>query len=546
MRKTYIFALLIFTVLSVNAQKYQTGLVMTDKHREMVKNLEEFVPQSSGLKSTEEVRFIDNSATKYFPPVIYQVGGSCAFASSLGYIYNYELNALLDRAYDEKYNCNYMNIWNYINKGDSYQGGYPLDAWALVKDNGIAFSSEFPTKLHTEWPHGYDVIYHGMSNRVNDVKVVRFGASTALKNESIQTLKRFLLDHGDGSKNGGLVSFITRVTDLKRKPYEGKSNTGYNTIVKKFPAKGPHAMTLVGFDDDIEYDINNDGSISENEKGAFICINTWGVNWGDNGRFYIPYELFRIPISQGGVGYNNRNDCYMVFPKHVTPKLVFKVVLKHSSRNDIHFKIGASNGVDKLTPEFVIDKKVMKSQGGDFPMKGIDADESDVIELALDASELLTNVIDPENTTYFLDIINATKDEQGNGQLLSCSLMSYMDEDPVEYICMCKNSKLNYTSTARASVNLSNINSFKHKDVFISYGFDDYTKEIVIQHNSKIATKLYASILDMEGVQIESFEYDIPAGAGKKRIKISGHSGKAFYLKINTANTFIYKKLIQH
>lgn len=40
--------------------------------------------------------------------------------------------------------------------------------------------------------------------------------------------------------------------------------------------KGGHAVTAVGYDD---------------SRGVFIVRNSWGLGWGDNGHFYMPYEF---------------------------------------------------------------------------------------------------------------------------------------------------------------------------------------------------------------------------------------------------------------
>lgn len=54
----------------------------------------------------------------------------------------------------------------------------------------------------------------------------------------------------------------------------------YNTGIIKMPDPnekylGGHAVVICGFNDD---------------KNIFICKNSWGNKWGDNGYFYIPYE----------------------------------------------------------------------------------------------------------------------------------------------------------------------------------------------------------------------------------------------------------------
>lgn len=45
---------------------------------------------------------------------------------------------------------------------------------------------------------------------------------------------------------------------------------------------GGHAVCCIGYDDNM--------TTLENEKGMFICANSWGVNWGDRGYFYMPYK----------------------------------------------------------------------------------------------------------------------------------------------------------------------------------------------------------------------------------------------------------------
>lgn len=43
---------------------------------------------------------------------------------------------------------------------------------------------------------------------------------------------------------------------------------------------GGHCVYIVGYDDTIQ---------------RFICVNSWGKNWGDNGIFYMPYEYISNP-----------------------------------------------------------------------------------------------------------------------------------------------------------------------------------------------------------------------------------------------------------
>jgi C1A family cysteine protease len=45
-------------------------------------------------------------------------------------------------------------------------------------------------------------------------------------------------------------------------------------------SQGGHCVLIVGYDQ---------------TKKWFICRNSWGVNWGDKGYFYLPYEFVENP-----------------------------------------------------------------------------------------------------------------------------------------------------------------------------------------------------------------------------------------------------------
>lgn len=60
-----------------------------------------------------------------------------------------------------------------------------------------------------------------------------------------------------------------------------------------FPAygesrQGGHAVVAVGYDDDLEIENGNDGSVT---TGAFLIRNSWGTDWGDEGYGWLPYKF---------------------------------------------------------------------------------------------------------------------------------------------------------------------------------------------------------------------------------------------------------------
>lgn len=56
-----------------------------------------------------------------------------------------------------------------------------------------------------------------------------------------------------------------------------------------------HLISIVGWDDN--YDANGEWE----NKGAYICLNSWGERFGDNGYFYVSYDDYFIEYSIEGV-----------------------------------------------------------------------------------------------------------------------------------------------------------------------------------------------------------------------------------------------------
>lgn len=53
---------------------------------------------------------------------------------------------------------------------------------------------------------------------------------------------------------------------------------------------GRHALTVVGYNDNIAVDINQDGQIEDNERGALKLANSWGADDNNNGFFWLSYD----------------------------------------------------------------------------------------------------------------------------------------------------------------------------------------------------------------------------------------------------------------
>ncbi len=366
-------------------------------------------------------KFVDNSVTKYFPPIINQDGGSCAQASSIGYLFTYEINRLLDRDASES-SLNrfaYKFSWNMLNDGED-QGGFAEEGLFLSQKYGMMTEAEYGKSgtYQFKWATGYDKYYNAMKCRTKEI--LSFP-------DSIELLKRYLYDAGDGSCPGGILAFSTQSGNWSiDNYYDGPSGTGYHSLLKKLATTGAHAMTIVGYDDLVTY-TDDDGIV---HSGAFIVANTWGTFSHDKGRFYLPYDFFRdasVPESQLSNKMQGAKVCTY------EPKVVFKVRLKYTSRNDLSFGTAFTGDGKSNHATMFSYAQAFYNQGGDYPMQGQYL--SDEMEIAIDATSCIKPA-EPQNEVFYLAVRkSAIGKRMGSGQVESVSLMDYRSGKPVEYPC---------------------------------------------------------------------------------------------------------------
>lgn len=95
-----------------------------------------------------------------------------------------------------------------------------------------------------------------------------------------EAIKRFVYKYG-GVETALYVDFRNALTD----------SSYYNEETKAYCYQGNassnHEIVIVGWDDDYPAE-NFVGEVQEN--GAFLCLNSWGEEFGNSGAFYVSYE----------------------------------------------------------------------------------------------------------------------------------------------------------------------------------------------------------------------------------------------------------------
>ncbi|MCO5264472.1 MAG: T9SS type A sorting domain-containing protein [Lentimicrobium sp.] len=377
---------------------------------------------------------VDNSAKPWFRPLISQVGLECGQASSIGVVFTYELNYMRNVSGslpENQYATHFA--YNFIN-GGSDAGVCFYETFEILKKAGnpnVADYGGMSAGGPSRWMSGYDLYYNAMHNRVSDVYSIKVNTP-----EGLQTLKNWIYDHGNGSSAGGLGCFYAEFTHPPSVFPEGTPEAGKH-VIYSWGNSANHAMSIVGYNDSIRWDYNNDGQYTNNidinadgivdmrdwEIGGFKMANTYGSisGWGDNGFAYMMYKSVADQFQQGGI-WNNTVVIIKTRENH-EPQLTAKVNLSHSCRNSIRIMAGVSSNPSATEPDHILHFPIFDYQGGCLPMQGNSGEEN--IEIGLDLNQLLPFVTPGSPARYFLIIQENDPLGSNDGTINSYSIIDY-------------------------------------------------------------------------------------------------------------------------
>ncbi|MBN1129389.1 MAG: hypothetical protein JXA71_10400 [Chitinispirillaceae bacterium] len=399
---------------------------------------------SSGLIKTaaaDPPDKVDNSVLPAFRPIFSQKGGSCAMASSIGYVFTYEINTLRGLESDTRENqYPYDFTYNFCNSGSGSNGSNPNQGFEIAMQCGIPDAETyggFGLGKYNQWVSGYDVYHTGMANRAKSQFTIKVNTTNGLLQ-----MRQWFNDHGAGTDKGGCLVFCynssgsTMATLATGTPEAGKR------VYTKLGTSGGHAVTIAGYNDSVRYDFSGDGKytndvdinsdgrvdIKDWEIGAMLMVNSWGTSFGTGGKIYVPYK-FCAEASPGGLWsnmvYGMRTD-----ESFVKPMYTYKITMSHDNRGQIRLRAGyANNGTaTAATGTPITFGKAFNYAGGVYPMQGVN---SDPIEIGLDVSRFATSLT-ASTVTFFLLIDS----RGGSGTVERFSLLDYRNgATPVETVC---------------------------------------------------------------------------------------------------------------
>ena len=255
------------------------------------------VPNNNGDIKPTIATSVDNSTAKYFPAVVNQIGGSCCSYSTIYYQMTAMINKELNR--DAKSNSNILSprfTFNLTNEGDSGNGAWPDEIYKIAKEIGVPSADIFPiantsvSNFYTDWGATNDLWKEASKYKISkyyNLTIPNTSTPITGPNDSDLTAIKTVLNNGD------ILSFTTYVFGFENsKIIPSNSSHPGEYIVTKCDqgASGCHEMTIVGYDDNIFYDINGDNVIQDGERGAFKVANSWGKSYENDGFVWVSYD----------------------------------------------------------------------------------------------------------------------------------------------------------------------------------------------------------------------------------------------------------------
>lgn len=248
---------------------------------------------------------VDNSNSPYFPPIGNQRSiGSCGAWAGVYYQFTYSYNKAHNRIATASNSFSPKWIYNKVNGGED-GGSYHSEVFDAMKQQGNVTLEQVPYDTdYLDWSPSKELWSSASDYRLESYQVLDMGnldtpvtsptdpdldlLKTALANGDVLTYSTYIY-----SWNFGNIAHNNAVpeNDNYLNDYIACKQMGYS---------GSHRMTIVGYNDNIWYDINGNGIVDNGEMGAFKVANSWG-NVYNQGFVWICYDALNNVSSVSGV-----------------------------------------------------------------------------------------------------------------------------------------------------------------------------------------------------------------------------------------------------
>ena len=238
------------------------------------------VPTSCDLSTNEDSR--------YFPPIGNQEGEStCSAWATTYYQFTYAANKLNDIATTA--NNAYSPAWTHLMASDGYFGAYPQGIYGVLKNHGSLTMNEMPYEMllsgDSSWQSNTEAMMKALQTRLsyyNDAEIPAAGTPITSKTDvDLLEIKQLIC-------TGHILTVEAKTLWWATKPRY--NNSDEVVIYRGVEESIPHAIAIVGYNDNVCCDVNGNGIIETSERGAFKLANSIGTDNGNNGYIWVLYD----------------------------------------------------------------------------------------------------------------------------------------------------------------------------------------------------------------------------------------------------------------
>jgi hypothetical protein len=277
--------------------------------------------------------------------------------------------------------------------------------------NGCATWAEFPYDSdYKAWVYNNVSIWRAALNRRLSVWGTVNAPDT---DERLYRLKQLL-------NNGHILTFGTYVTSWRQATVGDDPATTNDTPFlnqKICPyvdgSVGPHAMTIVGYNDALWCDINANGTVDVGERGALKIANQYGTGDWNSGFRWLAYDALRqasrVPVLSGPPGRTPAitlgNPTWVAAQPQAPCPLVGVYRVKHSKRKQmsLFIGIGTTNDIEPTTTWSFMPS----GAGGDYGFDGTTHTQANAPEGTFAVSMDAIAPVSGSTRRYFLGMRDA-------------------------------------------------------------------------------------------------------------------------------------------
>ena len=326
-------------------------------------------PKNAAAALPDAVDNTTNSNAKFFPEIDSQGAlGSCCTWAETYYQFTYMSNKA-NNITTTKENT-FSPTWTYNlyclddDDGSSSSGIYNIMQYmgcVTVQDVPIV-TTKNPRSGFLDWHATDDIWAKATENRITGYKSMEVsGNVTDNKDTDLNEIKEAL-------SNGDVLTFSTYFRSwhkngrIKSSSQNGVDNShvGEQAVSACIGFSGGHRMTLVGYNDNIWIDINNNNKVDNGEMGAFKVANSHGKGYGNNGFMWVAYDaLNRKSFVSGVQNQSDRNKIFWdiasikVKKNNYSSGMLLKCVLHSSCKYEVSVKATAVNKTTNESKSFV-------------------------------------------------------------------------------------------------------------------------------------------------------------------------------------------------